>query len=137
MSISPWRPWRDLTNLREEMFRAFLPGFWDAPRLDIYQTEDEIVATADLPGLASKDDVEITATNDSLTIRGEIRRDNEVGEQNYYRAERFYGNFARTISLPAQVIPEKATATYRNGILEIRLPKAAGQREKNIKIDIH
>lgn len=150
MEISPWRgwreahlaPWRELMNLRDELFRSWPVG-WLAgptepgPRVDLYQTEREIVVTAELPGLASKDDVEITATEDTLTFKGELRRTEEAQDKNYYRAERFYGAFSRTISLPAEVDPDKATASYRNGILEIRLPLSAKPGRKRIPVDIH
>lgn len=138
MSIGPWRLWRELADLREAMFRNFMPGLWEAgPRFDIYQTDREVVATAELPGLTSKDDVEITATEDVLTIRGEIRRQEETEEHNYHRAERFYGTFARTVSLPVKVEPEKATATYKNGILEIRIPRTENQRQRRIQVNLH
>ncbi|WP_258358958.1 Hsp20/alpha crystallin family protein [Moorella sulfitireducens] len=138
MSIGPWRPWQGLAGIREAMLSNLMPGIWEiGPRFDIYQTEGEVVATAELPGLTSKDDVEITATEDTLAIRGEIRRNDVKEGQDYHRAERFYGTFARTVSLPARVEPEKATATYKNGILEIRLPKAENQRQRQIPISIH
>jgi len=96
-----------------------------------------VVVTAELPGLVSKDDVEITATENSLSIRGEVRRTQEAAERDYHRSERFYGTFARTVSLPAEVDPERATASYRNGILEIRIPKADQQHQRRIPIDLH
>lgn len=141
MEITPWRPWRELSDLREEMMRNWL-GRWfgpleAGPRIDLYQTDSEVVVTAELPGLVSKDDVEITATENSLTVRGEVKRAQEAAQQDYFRSERFYGTFARTIGLPAEVEPEKATASYKNGILEIRIPKAARQRQKRIQIDLH
>ncbi len=138
MSVGPWRPWRELSDLREAMFRNFMPGLWETgPRFDVYQTDTEVVATAELPGLASRDDVEITATEDSLSIRGEIRRSEETKEQNYHRAERYYGTFTRTISLPVKVEPEKATATYKKGLLTIHIPRAENQRQRRVQIDVH
>lgn len=138
MSIGPWRPFSELADFREAMLRNFFNGPWEiGPRFDIYQNDREVVATAELPGLTSRDDVEITATEDTLTVRGEIRRSEEIGERDYHRSERFYGTFARTLSLPARVEPEKATATYKNGILEIRLPKLENQRQKRISINLH
>ncbi|GFN23091.1 Hsp20/alpha crystallin family protein [Thermanaeromonas sp. C210] len=150
MEITPWRPWRqrspwplrELVAWPEEVMRNWFGGWagnlWETgPRLDLYQTDKEVVVTAELPGLVSKDDVEITATENSLSIRGEVRRTQEAAEQDYHRSERFYGTFARTISLPAEVDPERATASYRNGILEIRIPKAAQQRQRRIPIDLH
>ncbi|BCV23192.1 Hsp20/alpha crystallin family protein [Moorella sp. Hama-1] len=138
MSIGPWRPWRELANVPNEMFRNFFSGFGEmGPRIDVYQTDREVVATVELPGLVTKDDVEITATEDTLTVRGEIRRSEEGGERNYFHSERFYGNFSRTVSLPVQVQPEKATATYKNGILDIRIPRAENQKQRRIPIDLH
>ncbi|NLW07760.1 MAG: Hsp20/alpha crystallin family protein [Clostridia bacterium] len=138
MSISPWRPWRDLANVREEMFRNFLSGFAESgPRFDIYQSGNEIVANIELPGLASKDDVEITATEDTLSIRGEVRREEQAEEHNYHRSERYFGSFARTVTLPVKVQPEKASANYKNGILHIRIPMAANQQQRRIPIDLN
>ncbi|MDN5325345.1 MAG: hypothetical protein PWP41_40 [Moorella sp. (in: firmicutes)] len=138
MSIGPWRPWRDLATTRNEVLRNLFSGFGEmGPRIDVYQTDKEVVATVELPGLISRDDVEITATDDTLTVRGEIRRNDEGEERNYYHSERFYGTFSRTVSLPSQVQPEKATATYKDGILDIRIPKAVNQKHRRIPIDLH
>ncbi|MGI9860658.1 Hsp20/alpha crystallin family protein [Moorella naiadis] len=138
MSIGPWRPWRELATTPNEMLRSLISGFGEmSPRIDVYQTDHEVVATAELPGLVNKDDVEITATEDTLTVRGEMRRSEEGEERNYFHSERFYGNFSRTVSLPVQVQPEKATATYKNGILEVRIPRAENQKQRRIPIDLH
>ena len=138
MSVGPWRRARELSDLREAIFRNFIPGLLETgPHFDVYQTDTEVVATAELPGLASSDDVEITATEDSLSLRGEIRRNEEMQAENYHRAERYYGTFSRTISLPARVEPEKATAAYKNGLLTIHIPLAEHQRQRRVQIDVH
>ncbi len=138
MSITPRRQWHDLAGVRNEMFRNFLFGFMDnGPRFDIYYNDKEVIATIELPGLISKDDVEITATEDSLSVHGEIHRSEKAEKQSYHRTERFYGNFARTVTLPVKVQPEKATASYKNGILEIRLPTTERQRQRQVMIELH
>lgn len=145
MRVIPWDPFRQLNELREEMGRLWEQTWsmrpWDrgyyGPRTDIYQTEKEVVVTAELPGIESPDDVEITVDEDSITIRGEIKRSREVEDRNYFHQERFYGSYVRTLPLPVSVKAEEAKASYRNGILEIRIPKAEQQRRKTIRVDIH
>lgn len=137
MSISPWRPLRDLVNTRDDMFRNFFSGFMETfPRLDIYQTDKEVVITTELPGLSSKDDIEITATENTLTIRGEIKGRNLADTPQYHHRERYYGSFTRNMNLPVQVQPEKASATYKNGILDIRIPVAENRQQKQIPVDL-
>lgn len=105
--------------------------------MDIYQTDQEVVATAELPGLASKEDIEVLLTENSLTIRGEVKREGEERQEDYYHSERFYGTFSRTVPLPAEVKPEQARATYKNGILEVRVPKKEPGRGNVHRVDIH
>ncbi|ACX51597.1 heat shock protein Hsp20 [Ammonifex degensii KC4] len=145
---SRYDPYREITSLREQMNRLwdFLrPAFgwrggnWGeafTPRVDIYQTEDEVIVTAEIPGLESKDDVEVTVTEDTITLRGEIKRDASYTQEGVYHAERYYGSFSRTFSLPAEVKPEEAQATYRNGVLEVRLPKTEAGRRRWVKVPI-
>ncbi|WP_334109985.1 Hsp20/alpha crystallin family protein [Thermodesulfitimonas autotrophica] len=146
----PFRdPFGEITTLREQMNRLWdvlRPGFgfrWGAPieaatpRMDIYQTENEVVAVAEIPGLESKDDVEVTVTEDSLTLRGELKRGYEQQGEGTYHAERYYGNFSRTVGLPVEVKPEEATANYRNGILEIRMPKSEAGKRRSVRVPIH
>lgn len=133
MSIKRWDPISELSSIREQMNRMwdFLrPTFRDggAPRIDLHQTPDEIIATAELPGVASKDDIEVHVTPDSLTIRGELRRNYDVREEDFIHAERFIGRFSRTLPLPVEVKPEEARASYENGLLEVHLPKTEVNR---------
>lgn len=139
-----WDPWRELFSIRDELDRIFERFFtpvevetrefvW-TPSIDMYETEKELVVKAELPGLTSKD-VEITLTDDTLTIRGEKKEAEEVKGENYYRKETRYGTFHRSIRLPVPVRKEDIKATFKDGILEVRLPKAE-EEVKGIKIRI-
>ena len=134
MSINRYDPWRafglDLPWSRE---RERL----HAPRVDISQTEQHVIATAEVPGLTAKEDMEITVSENTLSLRGEIKRGQETKDERYYHAERYYGSFERHITLPAEIEPDQTTASYHNGILEIKMPKAAHQRHHQVRIDIH
>ncbi len=121
-------------HLFDDLFRepfAWFPGVtvapWPgeggfAPRVDVYQTEQEVVVKAELPGVA-KEDIEIVAEDGHLTLRGQVKREEEVEEEGYHRRERMYGQFERLIHLPAEIDEQKVTAKYENGVLEIRAPK--------------
>ena len=152
MELTRWDPFRELERMREEFDRWFerlfaevLPGRRRGPRaeavaalapcVDVYETEKEVVVKAELPGL-TKEDVEVQATEDSVTIRGEFKRDEEVSEEGYYRRERRFGKFERVIPLPAEVKPDEAKAKFQNGVLEIRLPKVEeAPKAKKIEIE--
>jgi HSP20 family protein len=148
MSLMRWDPFSELNALRQYMNR-FLEAPWQrggrggwgiegyGPRVDIYQTEDEVVASAELPGIESKEDIELSVTEDTLTIRGEFKRAQDLKDDNFYHSERYYGTFSRTVPLPAEVRPDQARATYRNGILEVRIPKSDQGKKKPVRIDIH
>ncbi len=148
MSIMRWRPRRDLLNIREEMNRLFddffsgwperrrglLEGEW-APSVDVAETDEDIVVTAELPGV-KQDDVEISVVDDVLTIKGEKKEEKEVKEKNYHRIERSYGSFQRSLSLPVGVQSDKAKATYKDGVLKVTIPKSEEARPKQIKINV-
>ncbi|MEW5763272.1 MAG: Hsp20/alpha crystallin family protein [Bacillota bacterium] len=141
MSLRRWDPFAELASLREQMNRmwdALRPPWREvaAPRVDVYQTEDEVVASAELPGIASKDDIEVVVTPDSLSIKGEVKRAREVKEEDYYHSERFYGSFSRTLPLPVEVKPDQARAKLANGILEVRIPKAEAGKPKTHRVPI-
>lgn len=149
MTLVRWDPFRELSHLRHEMDRLFdyvrhpaktVEGIGMevlGPRVDVYQTEREVVVTAEIPGIETKDDVEITVSEDNLLLKGEVKRGGEVRQENFYRTERYYGSFSRAIALPAEIEADQATASYKNGILEVRMPKAAHQKRKTVKVDIH
>lgn len=142
-----------LSHLREDIDEAFdrwihparwragngekeaLPAFFSSgmPSVDIEDDENEVLVTAELPGLDKKD-FKVEVNEDSVTIRGEKKTDREEKKKNYYYAERSYGSFSRTIPLPWHIDPEKTEARYRNGILKVRLPKT--EQEKARRIDV-
>jgi len=103
------------------------------PPLDLY--ENEIVVKAELPGM-SKDDIQISFADNVLTIRGEKKKEEEEKGKDYYRAERVYGAFSRSVTLPAEITPEKARAIFKDGVLEIRLPKSEAAKKKEIKVKV-
>lgn len=149
MALRRRDPFGEISNLREQMnrlwdvlrpglgFRWGAPGEMAAPRMDIYQTENEVVAVAEIPGLESKDDIEVTVTEDTLTLRGELKRGYEEREENLFHTERYYGAFSRTLTLPVEVKPEETSASYRNGVLEIRMPKTEAGRRRSVRVPIH
>jgi HSP20 family protein len=105
------------------------------PSIEVYDRKSEIVVKAELPGVA-KDDIDLTITKDSITLKGEVKKEEEVKEEEYYSCERTFGSFARTVALPVDVDSEKAKATFTNGILEIVLPKKEEAKPKEIKIEV-
>jgi HSP20 family protein len=137
-----FEPMREMITLREAMDRlfndAFTPslgasGGWQAPAVDLYQTEDEVVVKASLPGLKS-DDVQISVTGDMLSLKGEFRQEEEKKERAYHLREQRYGSFERTFALPTAVVSDKAKAEFENGILTITLPKAEEVKPKMITV---
>ncbi len=143
-----WDPFRYLAELQEDMNRLFdlslarLPrqleeastGEW-LPAVDVIDEKDKLRIKADLPGV-DKDSVEINIEDGVLTIKGERKEEKEEKEKNYYRRECFYGVFSRSIGLPAEVDIEKAEANYKDGVLEIILPKKEESKPKQIKLKV-
>lgn len=145
MAIIRWDPFREMVTLREKMNRLFedavssrgeekdiVASSW-TPAVDIYETEDEIVLTAELPGLADKE-VEIKLEDNTLTIKGERKFEKETKEENYHRIERAYGSFYRSFSLPHYVDQENIKAEHTHGVLKVRMPKKAESKPRNVKI---
>lgn len=136
MGITRWDPFHELSQMRHQIDR-YLDSLWSrgarqeavgapgqCPRVDIYQTENEVVATAELPGIDAKDDIDVRVDADRLTIRGEIKRSQDHREENSFYTERYFGSFTRVIPLPARVRPDQARASYTNGVLEVRMAKS-------------
>ena len=107
-------------------------GAW-APPVDIFEKHEHFVIRAEIPGV-QKEDMDVRVENGMLTLRGERKQDTEVGEENAYRLERVYGMFTRSFSLPTTVDAAKVTATYKDGILEVSVPKVETARPKQIEI---
>ena len=138
-----WEPAREMMTLREAMDHLFDDAFtrplrqgnryWSVPAVDMYQTDNEIVVKAAIPG-AKTEDVQINVTGEVLTIKGEFKSSDETKEKAYHIREQRWGEFERTIALPTDVIADKAKAEFENGILTITLPKAEAVRPKTINI---
>jgi len=129
-------------TLREAMDRLFddaftrplgLSGVSAMPAIDLYQTTDEVVVKASLPGLKA-DDVQITVTDDVLTLRGEFKQESERKDATYHIREQHSGVFERSVMLPTDVQTEKAKADFQDGILTITLPKAEAVKPKTITV---
>ena len=145
MAIIRWDPFRDLVTLRDKMNRLFEDAYssgsserdmisnsW-SPSVDIYESDKEIVLTAEVPGLSEKD-IEIQIEENTLTIKGERKFEKETKEENYHRIERAYGQFCRTFSLPGHVNQDKIKAEHENGVLRILMPKKEEPKPKQVKI---
>ncbi|HLE51593.1 MAG TPA: Hsp20/alpha crystallin family protein [Anaerolineales bacterium] len=141
--LTRWDPFRELITIRNTMDRLFdsalvgspttwQPAAWDLA-LDVAESEDEFTVKASIPGI-NPDDLEITFTNNTLTIKGETKEEKEVEQAHYHLRERRYGSFARSITLPAGIEAEKIQANYEAGVLKLRLPKAEEVKPKKIAI---
>lgn len=145
-TITRWEPFRGLSTLHDQVNRLFndtifrAPGedssltSW-APSVDIYETHDELVVKADLPGLDEKD-IDVRVENNLLTIHGERKVDKSVSEDNYLRVERSYGAFSRSFSLPNTVNAEAIRAEYKNGVLTVSLPKREESKPRQVKVSV-
>jgi len=137
-----WEPMREIVSLREAMDRLLDEAFtrplslmegWRVPAIDMYQTDDEVVVRAALPGLKSED-VQINVTGDILTIKGERKEKSETKQKNYHIREQRWGTFERSVMLPTAVVQDKAKAEFEDGVLTITLPKAEEVKPKIITI---
>jgi HSP20 family protein len=145
MPLVPYDRFRQLDNMRREFDRFFsdFPSIFGTEhnlggiRVDVHETENEVVATCDIPGLEKKEDVDIDIENNMLSISGSINRTNETKEENMYRKERFAGRFHRSVSLPSPVSHEGVKASYKNGVLEVRMPKLMKDDKKKIDVEFH
>lgn len=141
-NLTRWEPVREMMTLREAMDRLFDDAFTrpigqggssGLPAIDLYQTNDEVVVKASLPGL-KPEDVQISVTGDVLTLRGEFKQSEEKKEATYHIREQRYGSFERTIMLPTDVQTDKAKADFENGVLTVTLPKAETVKPRTINI---
>lgn len=145
MALLPYDPFRQLSTLRkdfENFFTDFPASFsfdrmFPNIKIDIMETENEIVAVCDLPGLEKKSDVNIDIQNNILSISGSINRSMETKQEHFHRQERFSGRFQRSVTLPSPVDQENVKATYKNGVLEIRMPKLTDHNRKKIDIEFY
>jgi len=141
-NIVKWQPMRDFLTMRESMDRLFddLMGRSLSPlrdfsslAIDMYETEDSVVVKTALPGI-KPGDIQVSVTGDVLSIRGEVKEEEESKNKTYHVKERSYGVFSRSIGLPITVMADKANAEFENGILTLTLPKAIEVRPKTITV---
>jgi HSP20 family protein len=146
---SPPGGWeREFDRLFEDVFRRRWPSLWhperwlprrmldvQVPAVDIYEDKDEVVVKAELPGMV-KDEVEVNLSGSTLTIKGEKKKQEEVKDHDYYRCERSYGSFTRSFELPTEVKVDAVAASFKDGILEIRLPKTEEGKKKQVKVEV-
>jgi HSP20 family protein len=142
MKLVTWRPLSDMDRFFENLIDLGLGGSFNqksmktgapAPKVDIFEKNGSLVVKADIPGVA-KENIDISITKDALTIKGEIRKEEELREEDYYSLERQSGTFIRTIPITHAVETDKARANYENGVLEIILPKKEKAKPKTITV---
>lgn len=149
MEIVPRKGWRDIFSIRNEMtrmweqmnrlFEEFFatrreePRAW-TPAVDVFETEEEVVVLAEVPGI-QKEALSISLQEGSLTIKGERVYERELKREDFHQRERGYGSFSRTIPLPSYLELDKACAKYKDGVLEIKIPKME-QKKKELQIEI-
>lgn len=147
--LTTWRPFRELAPFKEfERVRREMDRLWDSflegglrkrgeegewlPSLDVAETKNELVVKAEVPGMDPKD-IDISLSDGVLTIKGEKRQEKEA---DYHVVERSYGSFMRSVQLPKEVQSDKISASYKNGILRITLPKSEEAKKKEVKIKV-
>ncbi|GAB4387336.1 MAG: Hsp20/alpha crystallin family protein [Thermodesulfovibrionales bacterium] len=131
---------REMDELFDSFFRgfeteAFERGSLFSPHVDVLETDEAIKVTAELPGMDEKD-VEVSLDNDTLTIKGEKKEEKEDRSKGFYRMERHYGSFQRVIPIPREVETDKVEATFKKGVLTVKLPKTAKAVKETRKISV-
>lgn len=142
--LSKWEPFRDLVSLRTDMDRLFntffggpaeeREGLW-SPVLDIEENNGNLMVRAEIPGM-TKDDIKVTVRDNMLSITGERKQEEETKDKTFHRIERCYGKFSRIITLPTEVESDKIKATYKDGVLNITLPKSESAKPKQIDVEV-
>ena len=127
-----WWGDRFFNHLVPRTFNDFFRAGSFGPSVDLRETENEVILEADLPGV-SREDLDITVDEDAVILKGEIKRDVTREEKGYHLTERRYGSFYRTIPLPVEVKSEQASARYKNGVLELRIPKMEPAARRGFK----
>lgn len=140
MAIQRWEPFREMMSLRDTMERLFEETMmrpWAAGPttipIDLYQTDTDVFIKASLPGIRPEN-VEITCSGETCTIRGEIKAERETKREDYFLQERRYGSFSRTLTLPISVRTEQAEANFEHGVLTLRLPKSPEAQPRKIQV---
>jgi len=138
-----WEPVTEgMVSLQKAMDRLFetslvrpvLPTVFGAsPALDMYETDNEVVVKATVPGV-KPEDIQVTVTGNTLTIKGEVKAEEDVKRRSYVYRERRYGEFVRSIGLPGGVEADKATAEFEHGVLTLKIPKAESAKPKTVQV---
>lgn len=144
-AVTRWDPYRELATMRQMMDRFFdqdggrFPQLWDQQgstynlALDVAENQDAYIVKASLPGM-NPEDVDITLADNVLTIKGEVKQDKEIKEENYHIRERLSGTFMRSITLPTAVNPDAIEAVNENGVLTLTLPKTEAVKPRRIEV---
>ena len=146
MNLVRWNPYGEMTAMKNRINRMFSEPYWATrrmddesdmgmwnPAVDLYEKDDHFVIKAELPGVDKKN-ILVDLKDRMLTISGERSYENEAKEENYYRRERSYGKFQRAFTLPADVDSDKIKAEFRDGLLQIEVPKPEQQKPKQVTI---
>jgi HSP20 family protein len=147
VTIVRWEPFRELSSLQTEMNRLFNTAFGDVqpggagnaarrwlPAMDLLETDQDFVLRADLPGM-TESDVNIELEDNILTVSGERKTEHEGEREGFYRVERAFGSFSRSLTLPKGIDPEGVGASFRQGVLEVRVPKPEERKPRKISIE--
>jgi len=144
MPLIPYEPFRNLENWKTSLDKFFNDphgsfGFLSEfnNRIDIFENDHEVIAHCEIPGLEKKEDVHLHVDDQMLTIHGVVHRSHEIQEERLHRRERYAGKFQRSVTLPSPVSIEGTSATYKNGILEVRMPKKWKDSQKHIDVEFH
>jgi len=139
--ITPWRPFGELEEwerrfddlLGRPLMRLPVEGRGWMPAVDVFDKKDKFIVKAELPGM-KEEDIDVSVVGDTLSIKGEKKTETEVKDEAYYRCERTYGSFYRSIPLPSTVDANKIEASFEDGVLEVVLPKSAEVKPKKIAV---
>jgi HSP20 family protein len=148
MALVRWDPFRNVATLQDRINRLFEDAFprsrdidddvsmcaW-RPAVDIYETENGLVLKAELPGV-KKEDVSVEIKDNILTLKGERIEDKRVDEENYYRRERCFGTFQRSFNLEQNIQPDKIKAKFKNGVLEVEIPRPEEEKPKKVSVSV-
>jgi HSP20 family protein len=148
MTIVKWDPFRDVTTLQDRINRLFNESFGQTrdlnddmkecawrPAVDIYETKGELVLRAELPGI-QKEDVSVEVKDNVLTLKGERFPEPEINEENYYRKEICFGTFERSFTLQERIQPELIKATFKDGVLKVKIPRPQIEKPKQINVEV-
>ncbi len=143
--VTRWDPFRELTTLQDRVNRLFQEAPYPSneallttgfvPAVDVYEDEQAIILKMEVPGIEMKD-LDVQLENNTLTVKGERKFEQEEKEENFHRIERRYGAFTRSFTVPNTIEPEGVAADCEGGVLKIRLPKKAEAKPKQIKVQV-